>query len=85
MIFYEAGDKRETSMEIGSGLIYPLDKQMNIVGELVIKSEFDYMMLSGGLDYKTVKGRIRGAIGLGLDDGPACPDFQIMAGYLLTL
>lgn len=83
LIFYEAGDDRNTSMEISTGLIYPMDNKINLVGEFVIKSEFDQMMLSAGADYDMGNGRVRGALGLGLDDGS--PDFQIMAGYLMAL
>ncbi|MBN2103833.1 transporter [bacterium] len=83
LIFYEAGDDRESSLEIGAGVIYPMDKKFDIVGEMVIKSEFDFMMLSAGMDYNMGGGRVRGALGFGVDDG--APDFEITAGYLLTL
>ncbi|MBN1781601.1 transporter [bacterium] len=84
MMFVEQGDDRDTSMEISSGLIYPKDKKMNIVGEFVIKSDYDYMMISCGVDYLMKSGaRLRGALGLGLDDG--APDMAITAGYLMTL
>jgi hypothetical protein len=76
-------DDRETSLELAGGVIYPMNNQMNIVGELTIKGDKDYMLLSGGVDYVMGNGRLRGALGIGLDD--LAPDFQIMAGYLLTL
>ena len=75
--------KHETSLNIGAGAIYPINEQLNLVGELFMQSEGDYMMLSGGVDYNLGSGRIRGALGLGLDDG--APDIKIMGGYLLTL
>jgi hypothetical protein len=76
-------DDRDTSLELAGGVIYPMNNQMNIVGELTIKGDKDYMLLSGGVDYVMGKGRLRGALGIGLDDKD--PDFQIMAGYLLPL
>ncbi len=83
LLFEEYGDDRESSFEIAGGVIYPKDEKMNIIGELTIKGDKDWMMLSGGVDYLLSGGRARAAIGLGLDNG--APDFQIQAGYLLTL
>lgn len=74
---------RETSFRLGGGIIYPLQKGMNFVGELTLETEVDRMTLSGGIDYATKSGRLRGALGIGLDDGS--PDLQLMAGYLLNL
>ena len=76
-------DDRESSLELAGGVIYPVNNQVNIVGELTIKGDKDYMLLSGGVDYVMGNGRLRGMLGLGLDDN--APDFQIVAGYLLTL
>ena len=76
-------DDRESSMELAGGVIYPMNNNINIVGELTIKGDKDYMLLSGGVDYIMGNGRLRGALGIGLDD--YAPDLQIMAGYLLTL
>jgi hypothetical protein len=76
-------DDRESSLELAGGVIYPMNKKVNIVGELTIKGDKDYMLLSGGVDYAMGNGRLRGALGIGLDDN--APDFQIMAGYLLPL
>jgi hypothetical protein len=76
--------EHKTSFRIGGGLIYPLNRQTSIVGELLMRTEFDYMMLSGGVDHVLKNGgRIRGALGLGLDDG--APDFMIQAGYFINL
>jgi len=74
---------RETSFRLGGGIIYPLQKGMNFVGELTLETEVDRMMLSGGIDYAMKSGRLRGALGIGLDDGS--PDLQILAGYLINL
>jgi hypothetical protein len=76
-------DDRESSLELAGGVIYPMNNLVNIVGELTIKGDKDYMLLSGGVDYVMGNGHLRGALGIGLDD--AAPDFRIMAGYLLPL
>ena len=41
------------------------------------------MMLSGGVDYNMGNARVRGALGIGMDDG--APDFRIMGGYMIEL
>ena len=66
-------------LNLGFGGIYPVNEKLNAVGEFVLKSGMDYMMLSAGADYLVGSGRVRGALGLGLDDG--APDFQIMISY----
>jgi hypothetical protein len=73
----------ESYLNIGFGTIYQLNSQLNLVGELNFRSEGDFMMLSGGADYALGSGRIRGALGLGLDDG--APDFMLMGGYQMSL
>jgi len=74
---------RETSVLIAGGVIYPLPSGLNILGELNIKTEGDYMLLTGGLDYALKSGgRIRGGIGIGLDDG--APDFALRFGYAMS-
>jgi hypothetical protein len=76
--------ERQTRFNIGGGLIYPVNKQVNIVGELSMTTKVDFMMLSGGVDYLlTNGGRIRGGLGIGLDDG--APDLMIQAGYFINL
>ncbi|MDW7682381.1 MAG: transporter [bacterium] len=79
---YVEETNRENYLNLGFGGIYTVSPELNIVGELTIKTEMDYMMLSGGVDYLLGTGRLRGALGLGLDDG--APDFQIMLGYGLS-
>lgn len=75
-------DDRETSLRLGGGVIYTYDAKLNFVGELLMQTEGDYAMLSAGADYLIAPaGRVRGALGLGLDDG--APDFSFMASYLL--
>ena len=73
----------ENSVHIGLGGIYPVNPDMNAIGELVIQTEGEYMMLSAGGEMLKGPGRIRAMIGLGLDDG--APDFQVFGGYLLEL
>jgi len=48
--------------------------------ELNIRTEGDYILLSGGLDYALQGGgRLRGALGLGVDNG--APNFALRGGY----
>jgi len=77
----EESTERDNYLTLGAGIIYPTSKNLAIVGEWVLKTEMDFMMLSGGVDYNMGNVRYRGALGLGLDDG--APDFQILASYLL--
>lgn len=85
---YDNGKLKETtshenSLRIAGGAIYPVNAELNAVGELVIQTETDYMLLSAGADYKLEGlGKVRGALGLGLDDG--APDFVLMASYLMN-
>lgn len=78
--------KEETAhdsyLNIGFGGIYPLNQELSLIGELNLRTEGDYMLLSGGADYLLGNGRIRGALGLGLDDG--APDFLLMGSYLIN-
>jgi hypothetical protein len=74
---------RETSLQIGAGTIYPSSKQINIIGELNIWTNIDFILLSGGVDYKLNNGaKVRGSLGLGLDDG--APDIRFTASYLMA-
>ncbi len=77
----EETTERDNYLTLGAGLIYPMNKNLALVGEWVLKTEMDYMMLSGGVDYNMGNVRYRGGLGLGLDDG--APDLMIMASYLL--
>jgi len=82
LISVEMWDDREMTIRFGAGTIYPYSKKMSIVGEFVMQTELDYSMLSAGVDYLMGKGRLRGALGIGLDDG--APDLQLMATYGLN-
>jgi len=80
--FVETGvDDQTSSLLFGTGLIYTYDFNLNFVSEIQIQSEYDYAMLSVGTDYKLRRGgRIRGALGVGLDDG--APDFSLLVSYM---
>ena len=83
LIFYEVGDDRETSFNLGAGTIYPINEKLSSVSEFSLHSEGEYMILTSGIDYNMGSGRVRAGLGIGLDDG--APDIKIMGGYLLTL
>jgi hypothetical protein len=73
---------QEASLYLGGGVIQQLNNQLHLVGELNFATEGDYAMLSGGLDYRLQSGgRLRGMLGIGLDDGAA--DITLLFGYLL--
>ncbi len=76
------GTDRNTAFLLAGGIIYPLPSGVNVVSELDIRTEGQYVLLTGGLDYKLQSGgRLRGDIGIGLDDG--APNFTIRGGYFL--
>lgn len=78
----EEGSDYENGVLIAGGLIVPMQSGLNIVTELNIRTEGDYVLLSGGLDYALQSGgRLRGALGIGLDDG--APNFVLRGGYYL--
>ncbi|UCF63283.1 MAG: transporter [bacterium] len=82
--FLEIGNDHEAAILINIGTIYAMNEKLHLVGELKFQSRVDYVLLSGGADYSlNEKGRIRGALGFGLDDG--APDFMIMGSYMLFL
>jgi hypothetical protein len=67
---------------LAGGFIYPMKSGLSLVTELNIRTEGDYILLSGGVDYPMKSGgRLRGALGLGLDDG--APNFALRGGYYL--
>jgi hypothetical protein len=50
----------------------------------MFKTAVDYAMLSGGVDYLLQNnGRVRGALGIGLDDD--APDVMFLVSYLMSL
>ncbi|MGH7496793.1 MAG: hypothetical protein ACREOO_30955 [bacterium] len=73
---------RNTSVLIAGSVIYPMRSGLGLVFEINMRPDDDYALLSGGLDYPLRGGgRVRGALGLGLDD--AAPDFAFRLGYAL--
>ncbi|MBD3290458.1 hypothetical protein GF337_16760 [candidate division KSB1 bacterium] len=71
----------ENSLTLAGGVIYPVNDQLAAVGELMLRTEYDFMMLSGGADYTLEMGsKLRGALGIGLDDG--APDLMLMISFL---
>jgi hypothetical protein len=84
-LFFMEGvdDDYDSNLLFGGGTIYKVNEQLNIVGELNIWSKNDYMMLSGGVDYLLGNGRLRGALGIGLDDG--APDITLIGSYSISL
>lgn len=79
--FLEAGDDRETSLNLGFGTIIGATNELNIIAELLLQTETEYAALSGGIDYKiSSMGHLRGALLIGLDDG--APDLGIFGGFL---
>ena len=73
-------DNREASLIIGGGLIYNIDRNLNVLGELNIRTKIDYAFLSGGVNYELPMGSfVRGSLGVGLNDG--APDFAILASF----
>ncbi len=79
---FGAGSDYSNGVLLAGGLIIPMKSGLSIVTELNIRTEGDYVLASGGLDYALQGGgRLRGALGLGLDDG--APNFVLRGGYYL--
>lgn len=75
-----ANTDKETAILLGGGIIHKTSSQISLVGELNIVTEGDFAMLSGGVDYELRSGgRLRGTLGLGLDDG--APDLSLVFGF----
>jgi hypothetical protein len=73
---------RQTAVLIAGGVVYPLPSGLSLVGEFNLRTEGDHAMLSGGVDYKLrAGGRLRGVLGLGLDDGD--PNIAFQFGYYM--
>ncbi len=72
---------RETALLLGGGIIHEINAQLSFIGELNLVTEGEFGMISGGLDYKLQSGgRLRGTLGLGIDDG--APDLAIVISFL---
>lgn len=78
--FIEIIDDHEASLLLGGGLIYNVDRNLNLIGELNIQTKIDYAFFSGGINYELPIGSfVRGSLGVGLNDG--APDFAILASF----
>ncbi|NTW50464.1 MAG: hypothetical protein HGB19_12190 [Chlorobiales bacterium] len=72
----------KAGLVLAGGLIYQASSTVDLIGELDIKTAGDRSMFSAGVDYSTGGGRLRGGLGLGLDDG--APDIMLFVGYLIS-
>ena len=82
--FVDNGNDHDASLRLGVGGIIPVSSRLRIVPELSMITDPDYMNLTGGVDYSLRKNmRLRGGIGLGLDDG--APDFTAFGSMLFFL
>ena len=71
----------EASLNLGGGAIFKTESDLSILAELAIQTFTDVVLLSGGVDYPITGARLRGSLGVGLDDG--APDFQLALSALL--
>ncbi len=83
--FYErrnasGDDEYKASLVFGVGCIYPANNRLSVIPEFLLMSDREYVALSCGVDYSLHTGKIRAALGFGLDDG--APDFMLKGGYL---
>lgn len=79
---YALSYKSTFSISVTSGFIYQYNSRLNFIGELIYRSNMDYGVLSVGVDYLLSTNRIRGAIGVGIDD--QAPDVQLQIGYIFS-
>jgi hypothetical protein len=74
----------KASFELGGGIIYQVDDQLNILGELNFGTEpykdaDNDIELTGGIEYALQENfSLRGGLGIGLDE--VAPDFELMGG-----
>lgn len=79
--FLNVNDESTTSLGLAGGIIHQTNSAFSLIGEIGFQTRLNFAQLSGGVDYKTSSGgRLRGVLGLGLDDG--APDFSLGATYL---
>ena len=79
-------DDYEISVSLGAGAIYPLNEQLNVIGEIYKKTEIDYLLASVGVDYQlTFGGHVRAAVGEGFTDtvyGIGSTDFMLTGRFM---
>ncbi len=79
--FFERGDDYDLALRLGGGIIHRTTDRLALVGELLIRTESDTVLLAGGLDYRvSPQGRLRPGLGIGLSDETA--DFTLALSYL---
>lgn len=70
----------EATLRLGGGAIYRHTDKLHFVGEAVMENRYDYMLISGGVDYAIDrKSSLRGSLGFGVDDG--APDVALTLSY----
>ena len=73
-------NNHEATLRIGGGAIYEYTDDVHFVGEAVMESRHDYMLLTGGIDYAIDrKSSLRTALGVGVDS--SAPDLRVMLSY----
>lgn len=76
------GTDKEATIYLGAGVIQEINPNLHLIAELDLASEGQFGILSGGLDYALQSGgKLRGVLGLGMDDG--APDLSVVLGYML--
>ena len=81
LIFTEKYSRdHETTLRLAGGAIYDYSSKVSFLGEAVIETRYDYILLSGGIDYKfDRKSSLRCGLGVGVDDG--APDIQVLLSF----
>ena len=76
------GDDYDASLRLGGAVVYRSNPDLQLIGELNILSDPDFVLLNFGVDYRVgPSARLRPALGVGLDNG--APDFVLTARLLL--
>ena len=79
--FLNINGESTTSLALAGGLIHQTNEALSLIGEIGFQTRINFAQLSGGVDYKLSSGgRLRGVLGLGIDDG--APDFSLAGSYL---
>ncbi|MEW6749853.1 MAG: hypothetical protein AB1505_02620 [Candidatus Latescibacterota bacterium] len=79
--FLDFATGREASLRGAGGVIYPASERLAVIGELALRSKLAYGLLTGGVDYRLAgTGRVRGFLGLGVDNG--APDLVLAGSFL---
>jgi hypothetical protein len=80
----ERFEDRDTGVHLGGGALYPLSRDISVLGELLWRSASEYGALSAGLDASLgSSGHLRAALAFGFDDG--APDLELILGFLIPI